>query len=114
MDLIPPELNKVILVAVFPDSKAQVQDELSQHSLTMEVIANVNLAQLNVSATPTLILIDESGRVRNAWVGLLSPEKQLAVIRMIKSCTPSIGSLKFGNALENPFDRGPRVGCTGD
>ena len=39
------------------------------------------LIKLKISGTPTLMLVDRSGTVLNAWIGMLSPRQELEVIR---------------------------------
>lgn len=65
------------LVAVFPNDPAQVRQFMSTESLQVRSVAAVPLEKLRVNATPTLILVDNSGRVERAWIGMLSPPEQL-------------------------------------
>jgi hypothetical protein len=36
---------------------------------------------VKISGTPTLLLVDRSGTVLNAWIGMLSPRQELEVMR---------------------------------
>jgi rhodanese-related sulfurtransferase len=53
-------------------------------------VRQIALSNLKVQATPTLILVDSSGRVMASWVGKLSPKREeevfqkLAVVRQPK------------------------------
>lgn len=69
------------LVAVFPNDPAQVRQFMSTESLRVRSVAAVPLEKLRVNATPTLILVDNSGRVERAWVGMLSPAEQFELLK---------------------------------
>lgn len=47
---------------------------------TVHALAGVPLEKLKASGTPTLLLVDKSGTVLNAWIGMLSPRQELEVI----------------------------------
>jgi thioredoxin-related protein len=51
--------------------------------LTIEVVPGIELAQVKVQATPTLILVDEQGRVSKVWMGELPAEEEAEVIAAI-------------------------------
>src|SRR5260370_25183232 len=53
----------VHLIAVFPDDPAVVRQVVETQQLTIEVVAGFELGQVKVQATPTLMLVDEQGRV---------------------------------------------------
>lgn len=69
------------LVAVFPNDPARVRQFMSKESLRVRSVAAVPLEKLRVNATPTLILVDNSGRVERAWIGMLSPPEQFELFR---------------------------------
>lgn len=69
------------LVAVFPNDPAQVRLFMSEESLRVRTVAAVPLEKLRVNATPTLLLVDSSGRVERAWIGLLDPPEQLELFK---------------------------------
>src|SRR5437588_1264244 len=56
------------IVAVFPNREDEVKQYVQQNKLDLETIAGVNLDALNISGTPTAVLIDSSGKVRDFWV----------------------------------------------
>ena len=77
------------IVAVFPDSAATVNEVVQSEGLGVQAVAGVPLEKLKISATPTLLLVDRSGIVRNAWIGMLSPRQELEVMRATTAITAS-------------------------
>lgn len=69
------------VVTVSPDSAEVMKDVLQSEGLRVHLVGGVPLDKLRVSGTPTLLLIDRGGVVRNAWIGMLSPRQELDVIR---------------------------------
>ena len=45
------------------------------------------LRDIGVEGTPTLLLVDESGKVIASWVGKLGPDQEAAVFARLKSLT---------------------------
>jgi hypothetical protein len=54
------------IVAVFPDNANLVKEAVQAEGLGVRALAGVPLEKLKVSGTPTLLLVDRSGRVLNA------------------------------------------------
>jgi hypothetical protein len=70
-------------VAVFAQPAADAQAFLSTHSVRMDRVVTVPLSTLGVHATPTVLLVDRSGIVRDGWVGSLNSETQTAVLAAV-------------------------------
>jgi thioredoxin-related protein len=68
-------------IAVFPDAADAVKEIVKKEGLDVQPLVGVTLDRLNVSATPTLLLVDKSGTVLNIWVGMLSPKQEVEVMR---------------------------------
>jgi hypothetical protein len=66
-------------VALFRESTEQVSAFSQQRGLTVSTVAAVDFRTLHVAGTPTIILLDESGKVVDFWVGKLSTEEEQAV-----------------------------------
>lgn len=77
------------IVAVFPDTVDTVKEVVQAEGLRMHALAGVPLEKLKVSATPTLLLVDRSGTVLKAWIGMLSPREELEVMRAMTAPTAS-------------------------
>jgi hypothetical protein len=69
------------IVAVFPDTADTVKEVVQSEGLGVHAVAGVPLEKLKISATPTLLLVDRSGTVLNAWVGMLSPRQEQEVMK---------------------------------
>ncbi len=80
------------IVAVFPDNADTVKDVVQSEGLGIHALAGVPLERLRISSTPTLLLVDRSGTVLNAWIGMLSPREELEVMRAIT--VPTVSELK--------------------
>ncbi len=79
-------------MAVFPDNADAVKDVVQSEGLGIHALAGVPLERLRTSATPTLLLVDRSGTVLNAWIGMLSPREELEVMRAMT--VPTVSELK--------------------
>src|SRR5260370_4612075 len=71
------------LIAVFPDDPAVVRQVVETQQLTIEVVSGFELGQVKVQATPTLMLVDEQGRVSKVWMGELPAAEEAEVIAAI-------------------------------
>lgn len=76
------------MVAVFPDSAQDTYDVLGTEKLPIPSVSQVNLSSLSVSGTPTLILVNSSGRVQKTWVGQLDSAGEESVLAAIKKASP--------------------------
>lgn len=77
------------IVAIFPDTSDAVKEVVQSEGLRVHALAGVPLEKLNISATPTLLLVDRRGTVLNAWIGMLSPREELEVMRVTTAPTAS-------------------------
>jgi hypothetical protein len=60
---------KVNLIAVLPDSWEDAQETLRSQHVDIPLTSGVNLVDLKVGGTPTLILAENNGKVEKYWVG---------------------------------------------
>ncbi|HEU4712052.1 MAG TPA: hypothetical protein VFS76_10835 [Pyrinomonadaceae bacterium] len=77
--------KQLSVVAVFPNSKTEVNDYVQRNRLEIKTVAEVLPGDLAVGGTPTLILVDAAGRVKEAWLGKLSPADEAEVIRALEA-----------------------------
>ena len=68
------------VVAVWPDDPALVKRSLPAGLSGVQVVPNVDLKRLGVIGTPTLFLVDNTGRVERVWEGELSPTQENDVL----------------------------------
>jgi hypothetical protein len=80
--------SNTAIVAVFPDSVDTVKGLVQSEELRVRVLAGVPLEVLKASGTPTLLLVDRTGTVLKAWIGVLSPRQELEVMRATTAPTP--------------------------
>ena len=73
--------SNTTILAVFPDNAETVKEVVQSEALRVDTLAGVPMEQLKVTGTPTLMLVDKTGTVLNAWSGMLSPREELEVIR---------------------------------
>lgn len=77
----------VHVVAVFAEAKDAVDVYEKKNKLDVHTISGANFSALHVSGTPTLILVDNQGKVRDFWIGKLSDQAESSVIRAITNST---------------------------
>lgn len=75
--------QNVQFVAVFPQKIESAKKHLSQLGVSIAEVKQASPSSLGLSATPTLILVDTSGKVIDSWVGKLSPDDESKVIARI-------------------------------
>jgi hypothetical protein len=61
-------------------SNEEATQYLSEIDVAVDDILNLSLADIKVTATPTLLLVDSSGKVKEVWVGKLNPAREKEVI----------------------------------
>jgi thioredoxin-related protein len=65
------------MVAVIPGEKAETVRYLSDHGVLADDVINTSLDNIKVSATPTLLLVDQSGQVKGpGWESLTKTERK--------------------------------------
>lgn len=73
------------LIAVLPGSAEESSRYLGEFGLNNIVVEQATLDSLQVSGTPTLILINNKGEITDYWVGKLPPDKEIEVLDKLKS-----------------------------
>lgn len=68
------------IVAIFPNSENDIKQYVQENQLHLETIAGVNFKALNISSTPTMLLVDRDGKILDFWVGKLSKNDEQQVI----------------------------------
>lgn len=71
--------GRVKLLAVVPHDADEGRKYLSDLGVPVERVAQASLRALEVSGTPTLIMLDR-GKVSDVWVGALTPEREAEVL----------------------------------
>ncbi len=69
------------MLAVVPGEPTQIERYLADQGVRTDGILNASLADLNVSGTPTLLLVDETGGIKDVWVGKLDENREKEVFQ---------------------------------
>ena len=76
--------RSVQLVAVLPQDIDVSKQYLSDLSVPIDDVRQSGFDVLGVQGTPTLILVDQSGRVEQSWPGKLPPEQESEVLKRMR------------------------------
>ena len=74
----------VQLVAVLPQDIRESKQYLSDLSVPIDDVKQSGFDVLGVQGTPTLILVNQDGKVEQSWTGKLPPEKETEVLKRIE------------------------------
>jgi thioredoxin-related protein len=72
------------IIALLPQPVEDGRKYLEKLGVSVDEVRQTGLEKIGVHGTPTVMLIDASGAVKNSWVGFLSPEAELDVLRAVK------------------------------
>jgi hypothetical protein len=79
--------NQLQLVAVLPEKQDEASAYISGHGIGADAVLSMSLTQIGVKGTPTLLLLDNQGKVEDFWVGQLDDSQQKKVFdRLKKDC----------------------------
>jgi peroxiredoxin len=73
----------VKVIAVLPNSFEESNQYLKENGIQLQEVRQTPLKSVNVSGTPTLMLLNDQGEVSNSWVGKLFPEQEQEVINQL-------------------------------
>jgi hypothetical protein len=76
--------QRIHMTAVLPESVEQSREYLRGLVVEVDDVRQGSFALLKIRGTPTLILVDEQGVVRNVWLGRFPPDKEQQVIDTIR------------------------------
>jgi hypothetical protein len=71
------------LIAVLPDEATAVRQLEQTQELAVEALPGVDLSQVKVDGTPTLLLVDRQGRVPKVSIGQLAAAGEADVIAVL-------------------------------
>jgi len=75
--------DHVRTIAVLPQPLDQAEAYLKGEGVTVDEIRQTPLSEIEIAGTPTLMLVDNQGVVRNVWVGKLPEEREKEVLNRI-------------------------------
>lgn len=73
------------MLPVIPGETLDTTHYLAQHGIVVDQVVNGSLSELGVMFTPTLLLVDETGKVMEAWAGQLDASKEAEVFKRLTS-----------------------------
>ena len=77
--------KNVRVVAVFPHEVGEGKKYLDGLNVPITEMTQAQLDSFGVRGTPTLMIVDKSGKVKQSWVGRLSAEKEAEVLSRVKA-----------------------------
>ncbi len=77
--------KNVRVVAVFPQEVDEGKKYLDGLNVPITQVAQATLDSLGVRGTPTLVIVDKSGTVKQSWVGRLTADRETEVLNRVKS-----------------------------
>ncbi len=77
--------HQLQFVAVFPQDVATATKHLSTLGVSLDEVKQLPPGVFGVNGTPTLILVDNVGKVIDSWLGKLSSEDESKVIHQIET-----------------------------
>jgi peroxiredoxin len=78
----------VRLIAVFPQEVAEGRKYLADLGVSVHEVRQAAPSSTGAGGTPTLILVDEGGVVRNSWVGKLAAPEESEVLKSLEGEAP--------------------------
>lgn len=70
--------------AVFPNSESDVNDFAKKVGANLYAASAQDFRSLHISGTPTIVLIDSSGKVRRIWKGVLSKDQENEILEVVR------------------------------
>jgi hypothetical protein len=80
-------IKNLRLMAVLPQDKKAGEKYLSDMGIAIREVKQSRPESVGTRGFPTLILVDNKGAVKKAWVGKLPAEKEAEVVNRIKCTT---------------------------
>ena len=75
----------VRVVAVFPQEESAGKKYLTDLGVNVDDVKQATLDSIGVRGTPTLLIVDNTGKVKHSWVGLLNDERETQVFSRLKT-----------------------------
>jgi len=71
------------IVIVFPEKAEEVRSYIAQQQLNISSIPGIDYKALNLPATPSVVLINSTGRILNFWIGTSSKDAENEIMESI-------------------------------
>jgi thiol-disulfide isomerase/thioredoxin len=82
----PSAAKSIEFVSVCPGSEGECNAYVKSHGLLVDRVVGIQknaMADMKVTGTPTLILVDAAGKVESVWTGQLSQKRESEVMDAI-------------------------------
>lgn len=76
--------KNVKMLAVLPQAVGDARKYLEQEGVHVDDVKQAQLSTIGVTGTPTLLLVDGTGKVADVWPGKLQPEQEAGVLAVLK------------------------------
>ena len=73
------------LIAVLPQDVSRGQAYMSKLGVNVDQVQQSSLSALGLSGTPTLLLVDNQGVVKESWLGKLPPNQETEVLNRFQA-----------------------------
>jgi hypothetical protein len=73
------------MIAVLPQDVGRGQAYMSKLGVTVDDVQQSPLNAIGVGGTPTLLLVDNQGVVKESWLGKLPPDKETEVLNRFQA-----------------------------
>jgi hypothetical protein len=71
------------VIAVLPQDAKIGRQYLNDLALAVDDVKQISLKSIQISATPSLVLVDSTGEIKEVWVGKLRHDKESEVLSKI-------------------------------
>jgi hypothetical protein len=71
------------IVALFPQEVSEAREYLNQIEVPISEVRQISINEIGVRGTPTLLLVDNTGVVKDAWLGRLQSDKEAEVLQKL-------------------------------
>jgi thioredoxin-related protein len=72
------------MLAVLPQAVEDSRKYLQGEGVHVDDVKQAQVSTIGVTGTPTLLLVDSTGKVADAWQGKLQPEQEAGVLAVLK------------------------------
>ncbi|HEU4391793.1 MAG TPA: hypothetical protein VFV34_28665 [Blastocatellia bacterium] len=77
-------IRGVRVIAIFPQELEEARKYLEELDVSIPEVMQVKFDSIGLRATPALVLVDNTGEVKDSWAGVLTAERQGEVLARLK------------------------------
>lgn len=76
--------DHVRTIALLPQPLSAAQEYLKNEGVSVDEVRQAILPEIGIPGTPTLLIVGESGRVQNVWIGKLPEDSEKDVLSKLR------------------------------